>query len=98
GVVGVGTMGRSIAEMLAVKGLDVMLVEKTESQLNEALELLEASLDRQLERWAITLAEKKLILNRIHKMKSVQDLAECDLVIEAASEDLEVKKQLFKEL
>ncbi len=98
GVVGIGTMGRSIAEMLAVKGLDVLLVEKSESMLNEALALLEASLDRQLERWAITLAEKKLILNRIHKMKSVQDLAECDLVIEAASEDLEVKKQLFKEL
>jgi len=98
GVVGIGTMGRSIAEMLAVKGLDVLLVEKSESMLNEALALLEASLDRQLERWAITLAEKKLILNRIHKMKSVQDLAECDLVIEAASEDLEVKKELFKEL
>jgi len=98
GVVGVGTMGRSIAEMLAVKGLDVLLVEKSQSTLNEALALLEASLDRQMERWAITLAEKKLILNRIHKQKSPQDLAECDLVIEAASEDLDVKKLLFKEL
>lgn len=98
GVVGIGTMGRSIAEMLAVKGLDVLLVEKSESTLSDALALLEASLDRQMERWAITLAEKKLILNRIHKMKTAQDLAECDLVIEAASEDLEVKKQLFKEL
>ena len=98
GVVGIGTMGRGIAEMLAVKGLDVFLVEKSQETLDGALALLEANLDRQLERWAITLAEKKLILGRIHKMRALQDLAECDLVIETASEELEVKKQLFREL
>lgn len=98
GVVGAGTMGRSIAEMLAVKGLDVLLVEKSQEHLESALEMLEASLDRQMERWAITAAEKKLILNRIHKQKSLQDLGECDLVIETVSEDLDLKKQVFEEL
>ena len=98
GVVGAGTMGRSIAEMLAVKGLDVLLVEKSAESLESAMEMLESSLDRQMERWAITLAEKKLILNRIHKHKSLQDLGECDLVIETVSEDLDVKKTVFEEL
>ncbi|MBW5446590.1 3-hydroxybutyryl-CoA dehydrogenase [Cohnella sp. CFH 77786] len=98
GVVGAGTMGRSIAEMLAVKGLDVLLLEKSPEQLESAMGLLEASLDRQMERWAITAAEKKLILNRIHKQQTLQDLGECDLVIETVSEDLEIKKQVFEEL
>lgn len=98
GVVGAGTMGRSIAEMLAVKGLDVLLMERSTKHLETAMDMLEASLDRQMERWAITAAEKKLILNRIHKQKSLQDLGECDLVIETVSEDLDVKKQVFKEL
>lgn len=98
GVVGIGTMGRSISKMLAVKGLDVLLVEKSQKALDNAIQLLEAGLDRQIERWAITLAEKKLILSRIHRMNSIQDLIDCDLVIETASEDLDVKKQLFKEL
>jgi 3-hydroxybutyryl-CoA dehydrogenase len=98
GVVGAGTMGRSIAEMLAVKGRDVLLVEKNGKALDTSLELLEASLDRQMERWAITLAEKKLILNRIHKAASLQALADCDLVIEAASESLDIKKKIFESL
>ncbi|WP_276351538.1 3-hydroxyacyl-CoA dehydrogenase family protein [Cohnella caldifontis] len=98
GVVGAGTMGRSIAEMLAEKGLDVLLLDRSPEQLDSSLTLLEASLDRQMERWAITPAEKKLILNRIHKQRSLQDLGECDLVIETISEDLDAKKRVFEEL
>ncbi|MFC4302886.1 3-hydroxyacyl-CoA dehydrogenase family protein [Cohnella boryungensis] len=98
GVVGAGTMGQSIAEMLAVKGLDVHLVEKTPEKLQQAKELLEQGLDRQLERWAITAAEKKLTLNRIHMTTSLEQLADCDLVIETISEDLDSKKEIFKQL
>ncbi|XID94358.1 3-hydroxyacyl-CoA dehydrogenase family protein [Paenibacillaceae bacterium WGS1546] len=98
GVVGAGTMGQSIAEMLAVKGLDVHLVEKTPEKLRQAQEALEMSLDRQMERWAITAAEKKLTLNRIHMDTALQYLADCDLVIETISEDLESKLEVFREL
>lgn len=98
GVVGAGTMGQSIAEMLAVKGLDVHLVEKTPDRLQHAKEMLEASLDRQMERWAITAAEKKLTLNRIHMETSLQHLADCELVIETISEDLESKMEVFRQL
>jgi 3-hydroxybutyryl-CoA dehydrogenase len=98
GVVGAGTMGQSIAEMLAVKGLDVHLVEKTPEKLQQAMEMLEASLDRQMDRWAITHAEKKLTLNRIHMATSLQHLANCELIIETISEDLESKKEIFRQL
>jgi 3-hydroxybutyryl-CoA dehydrogenase len=98
GVVGAGTMGQSIAEMLAFKGLDVHLVEKTPERLQLAKEMLEASLDRQIERWAITAAEKKLTLNRIHMETSLQHLADCELVIETISEDLESKLEVFRQL
>ncbi|BBI33248.1 3-hydroxyacyl-CoA dehydrogenase family protein [Cohnella abietis] len=98
GVVGAGTMGQSIAEMLAVKGLDVYLVEKTPEKLQQAKEMLELSLDRQMERWAITAAEKKLTLNRIHMASSLQHLADCELVIETISEDLDSKLEVFSQL
>jgi 3-hydroxybutyryl-CoA dehydrogenase len=98
GVVGAGTMGQSIAEMLAVKGLDVHLVEKTPEKLQQAREMLELSLDRQMERWAITAAEKKLTLNRIHMATTLQHLADCELVIETISEDLESKMEVFRQL
>jgi 3-hydroxybutyryl-CoA dehydrogenase len=98
GVIGAGTMGRSIAEMLAEKGLDVFMLEETPQLLERAMSLLEGGLDRQMERWAITAAEKKLILNRIHRLNALQDLGSCDLVIETITEDLDSKKTIFKEL
>jgi 3-hydroxybutyryl-CoA dehydrogenase len=98
GVVGAGTMGQSIAEMLAVKGMEVHLVEKTPERLQHAREMIELSLDRQMERWAITAAEKKLTLNRIHMETSLQHLADCELVIETISEELENKLEIFRQL
>jgi 3-hydroxybutyryl-CoA dehydrogenase len=91
-------MGRSIAEMLAAKGLDVHLTEKTSEKLKLAMEAIETSLDRQIEKWAITQAEKKLIMNRIHTEPSLELLAGCELVIETISEDLESKQAVFAQL
>lgn len=98
GVVGAGTMGQGIAEMLAGRGLDVILIERTPEQLDQAIEQIEVSLDKQLEKWAITAVEKKIILSKIHKETYLHRMMECDLVIESISEDLELKKQLFRQL
>ncbi|ULO09353.1 NAD(P)-binding domain-containing protein [Paenibacillus sp. 19GGS1-52] len=98
GVIGGGTMGQGIAEMLAAKGLDVMLVEKTEDRLNYSYEMIEASLDKQMEKWAITAAEKKLILSRIEKVTHFAELSSCDMVIETITEDLEAKQKVFNQL
>ncbi|CAM2796044.1 3-hydroxyacyl-CoA dehydrogenase NAD-binding domain-containing protein [Paenibacillus sediminis] len=98
GVVGGGTMGQGITEMLAAKGIDVLLVEKTPESLEYAWSMIETSLDKQLEKWAITSAEKKLILSKIHKAKDLSELAGCDMVIETITEDLEAKKAVFAQL
>jgi 3-hydroxybutyryl-CoA dehydrogenase len=98
GVVGGGTMGQGIAEMLAVKGLDVLLLEKNEEKLNQAWDMIIVSLDKQIEKWAITVTEKKLILGKIQKVTDWNRLAECDMVIETITEDLDSKKEVFKQL
>lgn len=98
GVIGGGTMGQGIAEMLAAKGLDVLLVEKTPERLDYSYSMIETSLDKQLEKWAITQAEKKLILSRIQKVVHFAELSSCDMVIETITEDLEAKKKVFSQL
>ncbi|GGH42168.1 3-hydroxyacyl-CoA dehydrogenase family protein [Paenibacillus silvae] len=98
GVVGGGTMGQGISQMLAAKGLDVLLVEHTTQKLDHAYNMIETNLDKQLEKWAITKAEKKLILSRITKVGHLAELGSCDMVIETITEDLEAKKKVFHQL
>lgn len=98
GVIGAGTMGQGIAEMLAAQGIEVVLVERTAEKLDQAIEQIEISLDKQMEKWAITAVEKKLVLSRIHKETDMNKITDCEMVIESISEDLELKKQLFRQL
>ncbi|WP_424766026.1 3-hydroxyacyl-CoA dehydrogenase family protein [Paenibacillus sp. sgz302251] len=98
GVVGVGTMGQGIAEMLASKGLDVIIIERSEERLAYGKQMIEISLDKQIEKWALTKAEKKLVMNRIHPTLSYDRLAECELVIETVTEDLNSKKEIFNKI
>ncbi|SFS80586.1 3-hydroxyacyl-CoA dehydrogenase family protein [Paenibacillus sp. BC26] len=98
GVVGAGTMGQGICEMLAFNGLEVYMVERDQTRLSHAICMIEQSLDKQMERWALTSAEKKLVMNRIHPMAELSDLAECELVIETITEDLDSKLDIFKQL
>ncbi|MFC4777609.1 3-hydroxyacyl-CoA dehydrogenase family protein [Paenibacillus sp. GCM10023252] len=98
GVIGVGTMGQGIAEMLASKGLDVYLIELSTEKLSSGKQMIEQSLDKQIEKWALTGAEKKLILSRIHMTEDYADLARCEMVIETITEDLESKKMVFRKM
>lgn len=98
GVIGAGTMGQGIAEMLAFKGLDVLLIDRTPMLLKDGLQHIEYSLDKQIEKWALTQSEKKLILSRIRGADSLQEMCGCELVIETVSEDLDIKKEVFVEL
>jgi 3-hydroxybutyryl-CoA dehydrogenase len=58
-VIGAGVMGRSIAEMLATKGLEVLLYDKLPEKLDKALFFIEENLDNQIERWSVTAHEKR---------------------------------------
>jgi 3-hydroxybutyryl-CoA dehydrogenase len=98
GVIGGGTMGQGIAEMLAVKGIEVLLVERTPDKLEWAWNSIVISLDKQIEKWAITIAEKKLILSKITKVEDWSELSNVDMVIETITEDADFKQEVFAKL
>ncbi|CAM3973066.1 3-hydroxyacyl-CoA dehydrogenase family protein [Paenibacillus alkaliterrae] len=91
-------MGQGIAEMLASKGLEVIIIEQSEERLDYGKQMIEVSLDKQIEKWALTKAEKKLIMNRIEPSLGYDKLAGCELVIETITEDLDSKKEIFKKI
>jgi 3-hydroxybutyryl-CoA dehydrogenase len=97
-VVGAGTMGQGIAEMLAEKGLEVVLLERSKENLDQAREMIGITLDKHIEKWAITEAEKKLILSKIHMTHQMKDIASCDMAIETITEDLDMKKAVFAQM
>ena len=98
GVVGLGTMGAGIAEVLARSGLQVVGVEPDETGLARGRSHLAASTGRAVRRGKLTEAEVDEILGRITTTSSLDDLVDCDLVIEAIPERMELKSALFARL
>jgi 3-hydroxybutyryl-CoA dehydrogenase len=98
GVVGSGIMGLGIAEVAASSGCDVVVRSRTQSTADGMLAVLEATLARQVEREKRTPTEAAELLARVRATGELEDLSECDLVIESVVEDLGVKKALFMEL
>ncbi len=98
GVVGAGTMGTGIAEVAAQSGFDVLLYDVDPKALARALERVEADLQRQAAKGRIPGSAVRAIRERITTTTSLGDLAAADFVIEAAPEDLELKRQLFERL
>ena len=98
-VIGAGTMGNGIAHAFGQKNFNVKLVDISKEALNRALVTIEKNLDRMLSKEKITQEEKKETLKRISVFTDIsQAIVESDLVIEAASEDLNLKLKIFKEL
>ncbi len=97
-IVGAGTLGQGIAQTIAAAGLDVKVVEKDEESKNRSLKQLSESMDREIARWGMTSSEKKAILSRIYWHTELEKLNQCDLIIEAVGENLELKKEIFSKL
>jgi len=98
GIIGTGPMGRGIAELVASKGFEVILVGRTPAELDRARACVDQSLAHQIEHWAITDAEKKLTLSRIHSTTELTQLADADFVIAAFVAEIEEDKELFRTL
>lgn len=98
GVLGAGTMGSGIAQVAAQNGHQVVLVEINEVQLKSAHTKLNQTLDKLVEKGKITFEDKADLIGRIQFSNSVNDFSDCQLVIEAIVEDINVKKQVFKNL
>jgi 3-hydroxybutyryl-CoA dehydrogenase len=98
GVIGAGTMGNGIAQTAAASGFGVILCDLSESQLEKGLSNISKSLDRFVKKEAITEEQKKEILARIQGTSTVSELRGCDLIVEAATENFEIKKKIFEEV
>jgi 3-hydroxybutyryl-CoA dehydrogenase len=98
GVVGAGTMGNGIAQAFAVAGYDVVMRDISEEFVQRGLNTIRKSLDRLAAREKITAEAKDAALSRIRTTTTLDPLADRDLVIEAALENVELKVSLFQEL
>jgi len=98
GVVGMGTMGAGIAEVFARNGFDVVAVDVTEESLVRGREHLDTSLARALARGKLTEDERDATVSRVRMSTSLDDLADRELVIEAVTEDLDLKRSIFERL
>ncbi len=98
GVVGAGQMGNGIAHVMALAGYDVLLNDINDTALSEAIATIDKNLERQVSREKISSDEKAETLGRIVTTKSLTDLGETDLVIEAATERETIKQAIFEDL
>lgn len=98
GVVGAGIMGSGIAEVCARAGYTVLLYDISEFYLNKGMEKLRTSLSRGVQKGKLTQEEADLATSRIKGVLSLDELSDADVIIEAAPENMETKKKLYKEL
>ena len=98
GVVGAGQMGSGIAQVIAAAGIAVRISDVNLQAAQSGLDSIAKRLNSQVEREKITAADADTLLNHITPVGSLTDLADCDLVIEAASEDITLKLNLFQHL
>jgi 3-hydroxybutyryl-CoA dehydrogenase len=98
GVIGAGQMGAGIAEVAAQAGFTVSINDAAEERVNAALATINGHLSRQVAKGQMGEEERKAILDRIQVAKTLDKLGDCDLVVEAASENEEVKRKIFTSL
>ena len=98
GVIGAGTMGNGIAQTAASVGIDVIICDVTDEAVQKGVTNVSKSLDRFVKKETITEEQKGEILGRIRSTTSLDDLAGCSLVVEAATENFDIKKQIFEKI
>ena len=99
GVIGAGTMGNGIAHVFAQHGYAVVLIDVSPTALDKALVTIGKNFDRQVEKGVISADEKNLALKRITTATGIKgSVSDCDLIVEAASENFDIKSALFKQL
>ncbi|MGB9779877.1 3-hydroxybutyryl-CoA dehydrogenase [Caldanaerobacter sp.] len=97
-VVGAGTMGSGIAQVFAENGFEVIIRDVDAKFVERGLGVIESNLKRNVEKGKITEEKKNEVLSRIRGTVDIDEAKEADFVIEAAVENIEIKKEIFKEL
>ena len=98
GIVGAGTMGNGIAHVFARGGFNVVLCDVEQRFLERAISTIAKNLEREVAKNKITIADKDQALERIQPVIKREDLADCDFLVEAATEKFEIKAEIFRDL
>ena len=98
GVVGCGLMGSGITQVCAQSGYQVVVSEINGELLNKGLASINSRLSRDVEKGKLSQSDKESILNRIKGTTNTKDFADCDLMVEVAIENMDLKKKIFAEL
>ena len=98
GIIGAGTMGNGIAQIFARAGYSVVLCDVEQGFLNRGLETIIRNLDREVTKDKISGEDKESTLRRIDPVTDRAKLAECDFIVEAATEKIEIKTEIFRDL
>jgi 3-hydroxybutyryl-CoA dehydrogenase len=98
GVIGAGTMGNGIAQACAVAGLDVTMVDVNDAAVSRGVGAIGSSLDRLVKKEKLTGADKDAALRRVEGTTSYDALSRCAVVIEAATENLELKLKILRQI
>src|SRR5579863_10413574 len=98
GIIGAGAMGHGIAQVFAQAGYNVSLNDVNMDFINSGIKRIEGNLSRALEKGKLTQEEKTKILSRVHACENLEQFKECQLVVEAVLEKIEVKREVFKRL
>ena len=98
GVIGAGTMGNGIAHVFARNGFQVVLCDVEQRFLDRGLNAISRNLEREVASGKISANDKQMAFNRIEPVLKRTTLSSCDFVVEAATEKLEVKREIFRDL
>lgn len=98
GIIGAGQMGNGIAHVLAVAGYDILLTDTSNSQMQKALKAIGNNLSRQVSRGHLEQVEATDALARIQTVAGLSELAHAELVVEAATEDEDIKREILSDL
>lgn len=98
GVIGAGTMGNGIAQVCAASALTVTMVDISDAALDRGFATISGSLDKLIKKDKLSAAERDAILGRIARTTDYAQLADADIVIEAATENLDLKRKILKQV
>ncbi|MBL8687355.1 MAG: 3-hydroxybutyryl-CoA dehydrogenase [Alphaproteobacteria bacterium] len=98
GVIGAGQMGSGIAHVLALAGYQVQIFDSNPNQLQKALEIIDQNMGRQVKKALINEEQKQQAIKNLTAIKTMAGFADTDLVIEAAVENEQIKRQIFQQL
>jgi 3-hydroxybutyryl-CoA dehydrogenase len=98
GIIGAGQMGNGIAQVCALAGLDVYLNDLGADQIHAGMATVDGNLARAVSKEQLSEAQRRDAMNKIHPAPHYEDLTDCDIVIEAASENEDVKRKIFTRL